>query len=181
MVIEAWVGQENILSSREHCFFYSDEIDWTALKNHIFFVCVLCCCELIFWMLSKCDIFFMYITIWDKKEVRKKVVCSVVLQILCFAQVPPNQRVLRWNQIGRFETGLNRASSKPDLSFHIYGQKRSNHNREKPKLDSPGELCAEKEIHHHIYSVLSMQSIKWTKQIKLHIIIMGVSSFYALI
>lgn len=96
--------------------------------------------------------------------------------------VPPNQRVLRWNQIGRFETGLGRASSKPDLSFHIYGQKRSNHNREKPKLDSPGELCAEKEIHHHIYSVLSMQSIKWTKQIELHIIIeMGVSSFYALI
>lgn len=164
MVIEAWVGQENILSSREHCFFYSDEIDWTALKNHIFSVCVL-----------------RFSTIWDKKEVRKKVVCSVVLQILCFAQVPPNQRVLRWNQIGRFETGLDRASSKPDLSFHIYGQKRSNHNREKPKLDSPGELCAEKEIHHHIYSVLSMQSIKWTKQIKLHIIIMGVSSFYALI
>lgn len=111
-------------------------------------------------MLSKCDIFLCILQFEIKRRLEKKVVCSVVPQILCFAQVPPNQRVLRRNQIGRFETGLDRASSKPDLSFHIYGQKRSNHNREKPKLDSPGELCAEKEIHHHIYSVLSMQSIK---------------------
>ena len=72
MVIEAWVGQENILSSREHCFFYSDEIDWTALKNHIFFVCVLCCCELIFWMLSKCDIFLCILQFEIKKRLEKK-------------------------------------------------------------------------------------------------------------